>query len=399
MKVLNNARQITYLRDKVANLPREVVSLMDKERVYSLVAQQVMPSPELVDQYTKKYIYMTRHPEEFPVTQPDVDYVRELILSVAACGSLLDVDSFRKKEAMLNATWEFTERKMKANPGFYHFVKDNGISEFMYRFYHDIPGTVTPDEQLKLSKEHQSIFALQMETAFGYYLDLAGNYCRIPENDPAMRQCIQESIWRGVIWRTLLHQYYGLLVGSEAKIVEACGGLLQVLRRCGYLEENLRQKFIVFDTNLQIKDALPLVFEKPIAEYGVDYRFVDFFEGLKDPALCGTQSLVRIQGGVSYFADRLDELLTLARPALMSGGYCVFDRQLEDINLLKCRDVLGHNMPGTEMKPDKDFNAALDAVEKAIMKVGGFRLELAVSDAKFNAPLPATTAFFALKAI
>lgn len=396
---MNKPRQIVQLRDKVSNLPKEVVSLMSKERIYSLAAQQVMPSPELIQQYTMKYIYMAQHPEEFPVTKEEVDYVIELITSVAACNSGTDLASFRLKEEYITHTRKFTERKMLKNPGYFHFVKDNGISEYMYRFYHDIPGTVSAEEQAQLGRRYRSVSALQMDTAFGYYVDLSDHYGEIPASDPAMRQCVQESIWRGVIWRTLLHIHYALLVGNRAKVLELCGGLLQVIRRCGYPEENLHQQITAFDSNLQIKDALPMVFEKPISDYGVTYHFESLFNAFRRPELQHTQDLVRIQGGMSYFVPQTEKILRGARLDLKTGGYCVFDRQLKDLNLMKCVVVLGHNMPGTNMQPDDNFETALRRIEEAVANVGGFKIELAVSDAEFNAPLPATTAFFALKAI
>lgn len=393
------------LWDKLDGLPSEmrgpVTEMMKKEPIYGRLAHQVMPSPEFVEQYTMKYIEMSQHPEDYKVPQVEIDYAKERLLATVACNADDDAERFRSGMEFVEETWEFAADKMKENPGYFHFQMDNGglDSGFMYRFYHDIPGTVSPAAQARLKPEHRSNPALQMDTAFGYYRDIFGDYRSIPSSDPAMRQCIQELLWTDPRSRVPIYNYYGKLVGKGAKITELCGGTLQSFRRCGYLDENLQQEITVYDSNPLIQDVLPIVFEKPIADYGIRYYYDSFVNAAKNPDLQGTQHLVRIQGGMSYFVPQTVDSLRLSRFLLMSGGYCTFDRQIANLSLKKCISVLGHNMPGANMQPDKDVPSAIRNIEAAVAEAGGFKIELAVSNEKFNAPLPATNVQFTLRAI
>lgn len=280
-----------------------------------------------------------------------------------------------KAVASFEATWPRLSEMLRKESFFYAWLKDHGVqdSAFLHTYFTDLSAT-----------------AMGILMAFGKSVDITGQFREIPSCDAAYRFVRTEPTFRSFGGREWFRQQLMLrkamevgwkpeLIGAsqqprKLRVLDLGAGLMPVIWNYELTPEIAVQIFDItaYDNSADMSRNVQLVFGgRTMAELGIDYRNQDLFQGLKEIANgpeCGNIDVITIMGGVSYYTDRLPEILELAEKVLRPGGMLIFDRQVFDKSMLRCVKVLAWR--GTSMRPDLSVQQAIDAVVEAVHRTG-----------------------------
>lgn len=179
---------------------------------------------------------------------------------------------------------------------------------------------------------------------------ISGEFEYIPYDDAMIEMIVWEPISLVMRERTEFSQANLLRAYQDYRIkyrgsfdVLSCGaGLLPLLRTNGFVPPpDLR--ITAIDMDVRNLENLKLVFDKPIAEYGVNYLTMDFVDYCNDPKNAGKHPMVEALGVLSYYhrpGETKQTIQTLLR-VVAPGGILVCDRQLIEPHLLRCAYSMG----------------------------------------------------------
>lgn len=295
----------------------------------------------------------------------------ECLRGLAAVDPNLDE---REALAGFERTWPKLSAMLMKESFFYWWLRDNAInSSFLHTYFTDLSAT-----------------AMGILMAFGKSVDITGKYREIPDCDAAYRFVRSEPTFRSFSGREWFRQQLALraamaigwrpeLINSNEqprrlRVLDLGAGLMPMVWNYELNPQIATQifDFVAYDNNPDMPRNLQTVFGvKSMAELGIDYRSGDMFGALGEfssAPLCGTVDMITIMGGVSYYTNRLTEILSAAEVVLRPGGMIIFDRQVFEESMMRCVKVLAWR--GTSMLPDSSAQQAIDAVEKAAYGTG-----------------------------
>lgn len=384
------------------NRVEELKKVMQSERMCRIAERVVRPNYDLMKLSCLHYIGLATKKNlvtgEPIVVQPVTESETARMYDIFRQGTsvmAVDENDLRTRLWRLDGMWPVMKRDMLANRGFYEFVKDNGLdSDFMLQFYFDIPNRVRPGDRLPEGLVADSSHL--MDTAYGKYICGNGSYREIPINDQAMRQVVYEPTWGGVRFRGGNYCYERMLLGDGAVIISLCAGTLPECRFFDWQNRGIKQRVIACDENAQIQHALPVVFEKPLSDYGIEYRFGEEMKAaLKDPDLQNSCDMLLIQGGLSYNYDDMQEIFELGKHVVRSGGIICGDKQVSEIGLANCSETLGWRETRRKMQPDKDVHSAKEHIERCA-HAAGVKVDSMIDDYSTGFNFTPTTVWFKL---
>ena len=381
----------------------ELKKVMESERMCRMAAIAEPPNYDLIKRRCVRYISMatgvnlaTGKPVEVPVVTEDE--VAELydIFRQGASAKATDEQDLQVRLWRLDGMWPVMKRDMMKNRGFLEFVKDNGLdSDFMLQFYFDIPNRVKPGDVLPEGLESNSSHL--MDTAYGMYICGNGTYREIPAADQASRQVLYEATWGGVRFRGANYCWEKMQLGSGATILTLGAGTIPEMRFFDWQNRGVKQRVIAYDDSTQLESALPVVFEKPLADYGIEYHFEEMKGAFKNPDLQKACDMVMIQGAMSYNCEDTEEILYGSKCVSRRGASICFERQLGEIGLANCSETLGWKENRRRMKPDPDVDTAVNEVSQHAKTVG-LKLVDVLTDYDCGMNFVPTTVWFKLEA-
>lgn len=281
---------------------------------------------------------------------------------VTHCALVDDAEQFKLDKLGLDAMWPKIAPVIRKNPGLAKFMREYGVhSRFFLPFLCHVPQ------------------ASSLGAAFGEGHDMSGKYTQIPKSDLMYRFSAQDEVFTWLRRRTKLVQEQMLSVNS---VLFIGAGSLPEVRRYDYPLEQMKQRIVGYDNNLQLRDHLPEVFPKPLEDYGIEYHFEPFDVAFADKENWGQYDLVVANGVLSYYAEQKQfvEMLKNMKLMLKRGrdSMIMFDLQLMRMELI--RDVVILNWKSNpQMKPEKTLEGAVARVRKACTEVG-----LQVEKCEFN---------------
>lgn len=269
------------------------------------------------------------------------------------CALVDDAKQFDLDKLGLDAIWPQMKAIIRKNPGLAKFMREYGVhSRFFLQFLYHVPQ------------------ASSLGAAFGEGHDMSGKYTRIPKNDLMYRFSAQDEMFVWIRRRTKLvqEQMY------NAKSVLFIGaGSLPELRRYDYPLDQLKQRIVGYDSNLQLMGHLQEVFAKPMEDYGIEYHFETFDKAFADKRNWGQYDLVVANGVLSYYTKHKQLVRMLKNMKLMMGqnkvSLMMFDLQLMQMELIRDAVVLNWKTK-PQIKPEKSLQSAMRKVRKACDKVG-----------------------------
>lgn len=258
--------------------------------------------------------------------------------------------------------------EMLREPAFYLCIKRFCMdSSFLYTYFVELSG-----------------YASALEIAGGYSIDITGKYRKIPECDGAYKMAALEPTFRSFLQRIWFSQQMMLRRAEEfgwrpdmteqekaeterVKVLFLGGGMLPQLRMYELRPEMVSEMFdiTVYDRDPKMPGYLEMVFEQPIAEYGIDYHFADFDEAFRNESNFGKYDLVIAEGVMSYYKkpEQTEYMLKGAAKMLKRDGRFVFDLQILEPSMLRC--VLALAWRGTGLNPDFGAKKAIQRIREA----------------------------------
>lgn len=177
---------------------------------------------------------------------------------------------------------------------------------------------------------------------------ISGEFEYIPYEDAMIEMIIWEPISLCMYERRLLSQEQvmteceKLRPGEKLRMASFGAGLLPVLRADDF-PQDLPLEIVAIDMDDRNLENLKLVFDKPIGDYGVDYRVMNVVNYCNDPINSNSKSLVEAMGMLSYYRWRgetkrmVETFLKVVEP----GGKLLCDLQLMNKHLVRCALSMG----------------------------------------------------------
>ena len=301
-------------------------------------------------------------------TPPDlIPYVRHEIEATCAADSRDDELKFESYMKGLDEIWPALEAKMRASYGLAEYMRTLAChSLFLPRYYAEL------------------YHPMSMDAPYGFARRIDGKYMRIPQSDVSYLLCAREPIFGSTRMRTAAHQLVQEELGEGILNVSLGAAMLPEQIRFGWQERGIKQRVIAYDNAPGVLECVQQVYaEKPLSEYGIDYRVDNFWNAFKDPDLIGKADLVGMEGGLSYYRDRSDDLFDGIAGLLRSGGHFCGEVELKNIYTIRC-GVLGWKME-QEMQFDDDAESAIKRMEEVAAKAG-LKMVEAISDTRSVQP-------------
>ncbi len=254
----------------------------------------------------------------------------------------------RREQAVL-AQWETVRWKLRKNWALVQFMLEYGVySEFFYVFLLNIPGAVT------------------LEAASGYGYDVLGEMRKIPPEDAMYPFCVQDEMFCWIRRRIVGEQYF---LKKAKRILFAGGGLLQSLRRNGYVLDG-KQEIVAFDYNTDLKAQFKDVFAKPLSEYGIKFICSNISWAFCERKYERYFDVIDASGVLSYreSEQELRHMLAQMLKMLAPGGKIVFDLQVMRYTLLF--DMMLGWKTKPRMKPEGSVGEAVTRVRKICETLG-----------------------------
>lgn len=246
-----------------------------------------------------------------------------------------------------------------------------GLAEYLWAF---------GSHSLFLPRYYATLYhPLAMDAAFCKVVRLDGEFMMVPIDDPAYILGASEPIFRTVRSRTALHELLQAELGEDALVVALGAAMLPEQRHFGWQERGIKQRVIAYDNAPGTAECLKLVFpDKPLADYGIEYRFEDFHKAFEDPELQGKVDLVGMEGCLSYYKDETVDILTKVANLLRPGGHFCGEVELKHIYTIRC-GILGWQM-SRPMQFDDDADSAVARLTEAAELAGLEMAEVYVDD-------------------
>ncbi len=282
-----------------------------------------------------------------------IEHIRRRLLLYLA--SLYEGDEYTKRVDALDATWSEMREKLRKRPVLAQFMLEYGVySEFFYPFLLRVPEAPT------------------LEVACGYCYDLLGRLREIPRTDAMYPFYRGDEMFQWIDLRIRGEQQY---LRAADRIMFIGGGLLQALRRNGYplgeIQNGVQQEIVSYDRNLDLKEPLEDVFERPLSELGITCVYKDADEAFAESRYHEYFDVVDASGVLSYRKDdaelryMLEGMLKMTR----KGGKIVFDLQVLTLTLLFDKLILGWETQPS-MKPETNVKKAIELVRRICGELG-----------------------------
>lgn len=157
---------------------------------------------------------------------------------------------------------------------------------------------------------------------------------KVPEDDWMIVVCVEEPSHPG---RRFTDGAPQSMLRKAPKIFEAGAGLLSAYWNYGYPLGADGQRIVACDNDKRLLDYLPLVFERPLEELGIEYISGDLMEVMARPEYVGQFDVVRMTGLLSYFPDPAEKLqiMQLAQRMLNPNGVIVADEWVMGPSLVR----------------------------------------------------------------
>lgn len=336
-------------------------------------------------EYSIKYILMTLFCKLFHIRISQRKVAEFYVEARELCRKLADGDDklLRAYFDGLEAMWPKLQQQIR-EPGFYHFVRKFGMDSAFLLTYFSVLSPSAP----------------ALEAARGHSVDIAGRYREIPESDyQAYNLCVREPTFRSFgtsrVWAAQSCMLQKAL-DYEMKAPDACAGscasvekpnilfapagMMPEVRYYRLRPEMLKDLFgriVAYDNDPKMPEYLKMVFERPVEEYGIDYRMEALERAFDDPELQGMFDVVVANGFMSYHKDDAETLYYLRgfHKLLKPGGVVVFDVQTLEPSMVRCAVTLAWKLP---LKPDRSPKAAIGRIRKAAERAGFAEFEYEV---------------------
>lgn len=291
-----------------------------------------------------------------------IQYNRHMIEASCAAASGDDETQFQAYLDGLDRIWPELEKKMAASYGLAEYVRTlAGHSLFLPNYYATL------------------YHPLSMEAPYAQAVRLDGKFMDVPTSDVAYGLCAREPIFSGKRFCAVKQQLVQLELGDNTLHLILGANMLPEYNHFGWQERGIKQRIVAYDNDPRVEESLKSVFgERQLCEMGVEYRFDDFWNALKDPELQGAVDMVAMEGGLSYYVPETEDLFRGVAQVLRPGGYFCGEVELMHYYTVRC-GVLGWQM-ARSMQPDKDADSATKRLEATAGKVGLKLLEAAVDD-------------------
>ncbi len=223
-----------------------------------------------------------------------------------------------------------------------------------------------------------------MDAPYGWARRIDGKYMEIPPSDVSYLLCAREPIFGSTRMRTAAHQLVQEDLGSGILNVSLGAAMLPEQIRFDWQGRGIKQRVVAYDNAPGVLECVKQVYAgKPLDEYGIEYRVDDFWNAFKDPDLIGKADLVGMEGGLSYYRDRSDDLFAGIASLLRSGGHFCGEVELMNIYTVRC-GILGWKMD-REMKMDDNVESAIQRMEEVAAKAG-LKMVEAIADTRSISP-------------
>lgn len=288
--------------------------------------------------------------------------VRDQLLFFLEMANAGNPDRLAKDVAGVEADWSLVREKLRYNAGMTRMMLDHGCkSRYLYKVI------------------QQGAQAILLEVFHGRFLSVSGELEYYPYNDPLARYTVNESIAVNIQERTRYAQRELKRLAPGGKVLMCAAGLCPEVRLYGYPVKELRHEILAIDVDERNLRNLDLVFDRPLSEYGVEYKLADLWDICADPHNAEQFDCVLVQGFFSYCrrSNQTEALLEAVLQPLKVGGKLVFDIQLMRKDLVRCATSLGWE---SDLAPDLNAGAAVmricDIVKKKLGHDGFYALPM-----------------------
>lgn len=279
-----------------------------------------------------------------------VQRVRDQLLFFLETADAGNPDRLEKDVAGVEADWLWVREKLRHNAGMTRMMLDHGCkSRYLYKVI------------------QQGAQAILLEVFHGRFLSVAGELEYYPYADPLARYTVNESIAVNIQERTQYAQRALKSLAPGGKVLMCAAGLCPEVRLYDYPVQELNHEILAVDVDERNLKNLDLVFDRPLKEYGVEYKLADLWDVCADPHNAEQFDCVLVQGFFSYCrrSNQTEVLLeTVLRP-LKVGGKLVFDIQLMRKDLVRCATSLGWE---SDLAPDWNAGAAVMRISNIVQK-------------------------------
>lgn len=321
-------------------LRKELLDVMRREPIVrSLMMQHPMQDPSW-----DAGVFYNLTMEKKPTPPGLVEYVRHEIEAHCAADAGENERQYQAYMVGLEEIWPALEVKMQRSYGLAEYMRVIGCgSLYLPRYYAKMPDSAS------------------MLAPYGLAVRLDGKLMAIPTHDPAYLLCGREPIFRTILVRAAEQQLVQLELGEGANVMSLGAATLPEYSRFGWQERGIKQNVIAVENAPDALKYVQQIYPGALESYGIKYLRQDFWDVLRDPVLQRTQGLVGMEGGLSYYVDKTEDLLQAVANVLKPGGYFCGEVELKHLYTGRC-GVLGWEM-SRPMRPD-------DNVESAIARIG-----------------------------
>lgn len=243
-------------------------------------------------------------------TDEQVEAVRTGVINY--CETVCSGEDLERDIAGINAMWPEVRERLSHSIGLTQMMLDFGVnSRYFYRY---------------IREAGRGRFAVILEAKDGYALPVSGEmiYEEVPTTDWFWVVCHQEPSHPA---RTQTDWRCQSLCRSASTIFEGGAGLLSAYRNYDYPLGKNGQRIVACDFDAEMKTYLPLVFNRHLEEYGIEYIIGDLLQVMDDPKYFGQFDVVRMTGLLPYYPKIEDKLRIMekARRLLKDDGVIATD--------------------------------------------------------------------------
>lgn len=304
--------------------------------------------------YAKPYIELEMSGKK--PTDAQVEAVRTGLLEF--CKSVDTKEQFRKDKEGIDKTWAEMKPRFEQSMGLTQLMLDFGCKSRYFYSYLFFTG--------------RKLFFVALEMKDGYMIPVSFEmkFERIPETDWAFIVAHQEPS------HSARGETDGIVQGllrKARRIYEGGAGTLPGYRYYGYPLGQNGQKIFACDSDPRVLEYLPLLFDRALSEYGIEYQIGDVLKNMDESRHLGQYDVVRFTGLLSYFpkAEDKSEVIWRAKRLLADdGNVIVCDLQTMGGNPLKSSLVRSAKTGLWPMDPNDPHKLTPSAsVEAAVQEI------------------------------
>ena len=263
----------------------------------------------------------------------------------------------RERQQIETVIWPWLELRLLHNKGLVKFMREYGVySRYFVPLLRTVPG------------------AWALCVAHGECPDIFGKIQKIPRADKIYQFVERDEMFAFARLRkteamTHLEQtQHGMILGA---------GTLQEVRSLQRFQAershgpHAQPWLVACDSDQSLQEYFAQVLDCPLANYGVDYRYVDFREEFADPQNWEAFDYVAALGVASYYD--LESFLGYLKQIMRPGAVVTFDLQVHDGGPKWKKPYWQHTLTFdyailrwvSDMKPQPSIAVAIENVEAA----------------------------------